>query len=117
MRAGYCIFLLVSYLDLMTEGVKLFLFLLSPLAIYGLSLTVKRSRSMKRVSSAAACAQSSPGRAEGNGLPSQELWQLMSVRAGKALGALQQVSLTAPQHRAAQVLNRTPSLQHLDCCL
>lgn len=58
MRAGYCIFLLLSYIDLVTEGVKLFLFLLFPLAIYGSSPTVNRGRSTSRVCSAAACAHS-----------------------------------------------------------
>lgn len=58
MRAGYCIFLLLSYIDLVTEGVKLFLFLPFPLAIYGSSPTVNQSRSTSRVCSAAACAHS-----------------------------------------------------------
>lgn len=55
--------------------------------------------------------QSSQARAEGNGLLSQELWQLGAVG---ALGALQQ--LLQP-HRTEQVLSRSLSLQHLHCCL
>lgn len=107
---SWLLYFLLSCIDLVTEGVKLFLFLLSPLAIYGRSPTVKQSRSTSRVSSATACAQSSRGRAKGNGLLSQELWQLMAVGIRESIGALEQVPLTAPQHRAGQVLSRTLSL-------